>query len=184
LSQAGIINVAGGGGGGAPIQSITTDDGTAIPVANNIQLFGRDTTEDDDDGIRTNNDPNGSQTIYVELTNRVQGTGTSTAGSNADLITFPLSANSVYRFNIDVTGKSIAGDFIGEGVGYTVFASARRIGGGAVIISSPFQDNDEDTNLTSSTISFIASGNDVILRAVGTATETMIYNAVGYYVVI
>lgn len=41
MSQAGIINVAGGGGGGSPIQTITGDTGGAItPSANNINLVG------------------------------------------------------------------------------------------------------------------------------------------------
>lgn len=41
MSQAGILNVAGGGGGGSPIQTLTGDSGGAVPpTANNINILG------------------------------------------------------------------------------------------------------------------------------------------------
>lgn len=41
MSQAGILNVAGGGGGGSPVQTLTGDTGGAVPpTANNINLIG------------------------------------------------------------------------------------------------------------------------------------------------
>lgn len=41
MSQAGIINVAGGGGGGSPIQTLTGNTGGAVPpTANNINIVG------------------------------------------------------------------------------------------------------------------------------------------------
>ena len=41
MSQAGVINVAGGGGGGSPIQTLTGNSGGAVPpTANNINVVG------------------------------------------------------------------------------------------------------------------------------------------------
>lgn len=41
MSQAGIINVAGGGGGGSPVQTLTGNTGGAVPpTANNINVVG------------------------------------------------------------------------------------------------------------------------------------------------
>jgi hypothetical protein len=41
MSQAGILNIAGGGGGGSPVQTLTGDSGGAIPPsANNINILG------------------------------------------------------------------------------------------------------------------------------------------------
>lgn len=41
MSQAGIVNVAGGGGGGSPVQTLTGNAGGAIPpTANNINTLG------------------------------------------------------------------------------------------------------------------------------------------------
>ncbi len=41
MSQAGILNVAGGGGGGSPVQTLTGDTGGPVPpTLNNINLIG------------------------------------------------------------------------------------------------------------------------------------------------
>lgn len=41
MSQAGILNVAGGGGGGSPVQTLTGDSGGAVPPSgNNINILG------------------------------------------------------------------------------------------------------------------------------------------------
>ena len=50
-----------------PDQFTVDVNGPAVPVANNLNLYGRDSTSNDLDGIRTNNDPNGSDTVYIEL---------------------------------------------------------------------------------------------------------------------
>lgn len=42
MSQAGIINIAGGGGGGSPIMTITGNDGVPTPpTANNVNIVGQ-----------------------------------------------------------------------------------------------------------------------------------------------
>jgi len=41
VSQAGVINVAGGGGGGAPVQTLTGNSGGPVPpTGNNIKIIG------------------------------------------------------------------------------------------------------------------------------------------------
>src|SRR6185437_13600625 len=41
MSQAGIINIAGGGGGGSPVQTLTGNTGGPVPpTANNINIVG------------------------------------------------------------------------------------------------------------------------------------------------
>ena len=86
--------------------SFVTDDGTAIPVANTLNLLARDTTDNDVDGIRTKADPSGGDDLYVELTNRVQGTATVVGATTGDIITFDLGASAaVYRFHLQVTAR-------------------------------------------------------------------------------
>lgn len=167
-----------------------TQDGNAVPAANILIVSADDTTSNDNDGIRTVGGGNGTpptlaNEVRIEFTNRLQGSQTSTNASNADIITFSLGASvAVYRFEFHVTGRSTAGAAVGQGVGYTVFGSARTDGATATVIKTAFQDNDEDVPLEGATMSFISSGNTIILRAVGIGGETIVYNAVGYYVVI
>ena len=158
--------------------SFTTDvNGPAVPVANILILAGNDTTDNDIDGLRTNGSGN---TVTFELTNRFYGTATSTNGSNADLITFSLGATAaVYRFEFKVAGRETT---TGQGVGYSLFASFRTDGITATAIQTAFIDADED--IAGASLTMIASGNNVILRATSSGVTTIIYAAVGYYVII
>lgn len=162
----------------------TTGPGTAVPAANVLQILGRDTTQSSTYGIRTDADPNNGNIVYTELTNRVRGTGTAVGAVTADLITFDLGASvAVYRFSIVVAGRVTAGT-IGDGVGYTIDGSIRTDGAAATVISTPDIDADEDASVSGALISFIASGNNMIVRATGAAGSTITYNAVGTYIVI
>jgi hypothetical protein len=169
---------------------IQADSGNqATASAHIIIINSDDSTTNNANGITTlagvTDSLLGNQ-VKILLTNRLQGTATSTNASNADIITFALdgAASKVYRASFEVAGKSTAGGFVVEGVGYTVNASFSTDGASASIIGTPYSDTDEDTNLTGCTISVVASGNNIILRAVGIALKTIQYSAVGHYVVI
>lgn len=167
--------------GGSPSipTNFVADSGSATPAANTLNILGNDTTADNANGISTSGS---GSTITVLLTNRLQGTGSAVGAVTADLITFPLSASAaVYRFQFYVAGRDTTS---GDGVGYTVFGSARTTGAAATIISTPFVDTDEDASLTTSDLTIVASGNSVILRATGVAGQTINYSAVGTYVVV
>ena len=162
-----------------PIQ-FTTDDGIAVPAANNLDLLGDDSTDNDVDGIRT---VAAGDTVTIELTNRLQGTATSTTGSNADIVTFALDVvPKVYRFKFDVAGRETT---TGDGVGYTIFASYKTDGATATIIQTEFKDADEDAALATANVTLTTDGaNSVILRGTSTLTTTILYSAVGSYIVI
>jgi len=184
MSQAGVLNI-GGSTPSIPTSFLTDNLTSATPAANILTVAGGSSSANVANGIATS--ASGS-TVTVSLTNRLQGTGTSTAGSTSDLITFTLSSvpatTFIYRFTFYIAGKSTAGIAAGSGVGYTVFATAKTDGSASSIIKTIFSDSDEDTALSSALINLVASGNNIILRATGVATETISYSAVGEYVVV
>lgn len=182
MSQAGANN--NGSSSSGPLNQLTPDTGAAVtPVAGNINVFGKTVNTNNSNGIQTAN--GGAGELDVRLTNRVTGTATVVGAVTGDIITFDLGASAaVYRFSILVAGRDTAGASSGLGIGYTVDGSARTDGATAAIISTPDIDSDEDSALSAALISFIASGNNVILRATGVAGETLSYRAVGTYVVV
>ena len=167
MSQAGLVNNSTTTNPSIPT-TFTEDSGSAVPVANNINIFGDTTIETTGSG----------DTVTISF--RFSGTGTSTNGSNADLITFPLAATpTVYRFHFEVAGRETT---TGDGVGYTLFSSFKTDGVTATAIQTPFIDADED--IAGASLTMVASGNNVILRANSSGTTTITYHAVGYYTAI
>lgn len=165
-----------------PTSFITDDATTAIPAANILNVFGADTSENDLDGIRTTADPDNGNNLYIQLTNRLQGTATSTNASVEDLITHDLGLTAaVYRFEFKVAGRETT---TGDGVGYSIFATAKTDGVASTIVSTTFIDADEDAALLLSDIDLVSSGNDVILQFTGVAATTINLSAVGSYVVV
>lgn len=177
--------VSSSGGGPLPPtvpQEFVTDDGTAIPAANSLNVNGGSTSDPNDNGIETRANPNLSDNLEILLTNRLTGTATSVNASTEDIVTFTLVAtDACYRFEFFITGRDTA---TGEGVGYTMFASARTDGAAATVVATPFLDNDEDASLITATVGMIASGNDVILQVTGVAGQTITYKTVGSYVAV
>ena len=161
--------------------SFTADDSNiAIPDSNNLNVFARDTIEDNANGIQTTADPNNSDNLYIELTNRVYGTASVTGAVTGDIITFDLGASAaVYRFILYVTGRDTA---TGDGVGFTLDGSIRTDGASATVIGSPDKRSDEDASLNAGLMNFVASGNNLVLRATGVAGQTISYVAYGYYI--
>lgn len=170
--------------GGSPSvpTSFTTDDGTGIPAANNLNLLARDTTENDIDGIRSKADPNNGDNVYIELTNRLQGSGTAIGAATADLITFDLGASAaVYRFTFIVAGRDTG---TGEGATYNVLGAMRTDGVTATEISIDIDNEAEDAALVDAEIDLLASGNNAVLRVTGVAGQNISFQAVGSYVVV
>ncbi len=162
--------------------SFVTDDGTAIPALNILNVNGIDSTENNSNGIITRATPASGNVLQVVLTNRLAGTGTSTNASVLNLSTLTLGSSAgVYRFQFDISGRDTVS---GDGIGYTVFASAKTNGVTGTIISTPFIDNDEDASLVAASADFVASGNTVILQVTGVAGRTINYSSVGSYVVV
>ncbi len=180
MSQAGLINS--GGSGPLPptvATSYVTDiNSPAIPAGNLLNVPGGSVTTDNVNGIQTDGS-SGSNTLTVELTNRMTGSGTSTNGSTVTLIDFPLTNNQSYRFTFDVIGRDTTS---GDTYGYKIFATVKRIAGVSTIIDTPFDDSDEDNDAAS--LDIVISGNDVHVDATGVTGTTIIYKAVGTYVVV
>lgn len=178
MSQAGHFSVA--SSPSVPTSFVTDVGGPAVPVANVLNILGNDTTVNNANGIRTND---GGNTVTVELTNRLQGTVTTVGAVTSDAITFALdSVNpAVYHFDFIVCGRDTG---TGDGIGYSVNATARTDGAAATMIQTPDISSDEDTSLAAASVDVVASANNIILQLTGVVGQTINFSAVGTYVVV
>lgn len=180
MSQAGIINTAGGPVPPAVPTSFVTDlNSPAIPIANVLNVLGNDTTANNNNGIQTDGS-SGSNTLTVQLTNRLQGSGTTVGAVTADLITFNLGAvPGAYNIEAKVIGFNSTGP---SSTGFTVIGTVTTTGAAATIVPIPDETFVDDVALITADIDFIASGNNFIVRATGVVGLSINWLVVANYV--
>jgi len=180
MSQAGIINTSSGPVPPTVATSYVTDvNSPAIPAANVLNVFGNDTTINNVNGIQTDGS-SGSNTLTVQLTNRLQGTGSTVGAVTTDLVTFSLGATPA-TYVIEANFAAFE-PTTPAGAGYSLFGTVRTTGAAASLVGTPDKINNENAALTSCNADIVVSANNVILRVTGTAGLTVDWAVVGYYV--
>ena len=176
MSQAGIISIS-----AAPLppdvpSSFTTDDGVAVPVANNLNVLGADTSDNNNNGISTEGT---GDTVTVLLTNRLQGTGSTIGAVDTDIVTFPLGVTpATYVFKISIAGFEPTTP---AGCIYSIEGGVRTDGATATVIGTPDKIANEEAALIACNANLVASGNSAVIRVTGTAGLTVTWKTVTYY---
>ena len=161
------------------VLQITADEnGTVVAAANNINLYGGFTSDNDEDGIRVYGDA-GGDTGTIQLTNRLYG-GTSTIDdSTADAITFTLPAdNAVYIFEYKVAAKNVTD---GTGAAFSLFAAVRSDGATATKIGVTDKIKNAEGAMVDANADVAVLGNDVILQVTGLAGKNITWTGLGSY---
>ena len=167
--------------GGSPAipTSFVTDSGTAIPVANTLNIKARDTNENNDNGIRTKADPNGSDDLFIELTNRITGTITTTDATPTTLITLPLGAVAgTYIVEGDLTAYNTTDV---AGASYTFVGAAVTDGATATEIGVENKNVFEQPAMTAADFALGVTGNDAFIQVTGIAGKTINWSALFTY---
>lgn len=149
--------------------SFVTDDGTATPAANIINVV---TEGDGALGIETSA-PGSSNTILITLTGFTAGTGTTVGATTADLIT--VTPTDLKSFSIQsivsgydlINNETIGGELLGVG----------RKSGAVTIVGTPDKTAEADVGLSTGSYDLIASGATFIVRATGVAGRTITWAA-------
>lgn len=177
MSQAGVNNTS-ISPPAVPLQFTTDVNSPAIAVANNLNILGDETSDYNISGIQTDGG-SGSDTVTVQLTNRISGGGSTTDGSTFDAVTFTLPASEgVYVFEILVAaydqttpsggGWSLFGAVFTDGVTATLCDTVDKVVNAQVAL------NDADATLST-------SGNDVIVQVTGVVGLDITWSAYGTY---
>jgi hypothetical protein len=158
---------------------VTDVNSPAIPAANILNVLGNDTTANNNNGIRTDGS-SGSNTLTVQLTNRLQGTGTTVGATTADLVTFSLGATpGAYNFELKVIGFDAVTP---SATGFTTLGTMRTTGAAATLVATPDETVVEDVAMISADVDMVASANNLIIRVTGVAGLTIDWNVVATYV--
>jgi len=159
----------------------TADDATvAIPAANNLNVLSRDTTENNNNGIQTTADPNASDNLYIELTNRISVTATtSDGGGQTQAVTvFTPNNGTALNFECNFIGYDAINN---EAAGGDQQGLARKSGGVVTIIGTNDSFDQSDAGLNAVDWNVIASGADLQAQFVGIAGRTITWKATFTY---
>ena len=180
MSQAGIINTSSGPVPPAVPTSFVTDDGTAIPALNILNVLGVDSTENNDNGILTRSNPNLSNNLDVVLSNRITGTVTTIDATPTIISTFPLGATpGVYTFDVQIAGYDVTDT---AGIGYFIEGSIRTTGAAGVVIGTPDKVINEEAATVTCDANLIVSGNNAIVQVTGIAGKTINWRVLSIYI--
>ena len=166
-----FVNQGGSSGPTVPTQ-FTTDDGTAIPSSNNLNVLGGS-------GIDTYANPDMSENLYIEIKNSCTSTGQTIGAVTDDLCTTTLSSAGTYTFDYRIAAWETGGT---AGSGYSMNATVRSDGVTATLIGTSDGFIHEDASLVDADVQIIVSGNDAILRVTGVAGLTINWGAFSVYI--
>lgn len=158
-------------------QYTASDATTAVPAANNLNLFAVDSTTNNDNGITST--ASGS-TVTTLLTNRIQNTGSTNGAVNLDVTSFSLGATpAVFTFETRVsafTALTVAGG------GWSLFGAVRTDGITATLVPSTDKIESKEAAILAADVNYAVSGNSFVVRVTGVAGVTDLnWSSVGLY---
>lgn len=162
-----------------PTSFVTDINSPSVPIANVENIIGGFVSTDTSAGIQTDGS-SGSNTITIELTNRLRGTGTTVGLTTIALITFPLGATpGTYVIDANISGYEAT---VPAGAGYSLFGSVRTNGVTAVLVDTPDKIDNAELAISSSEADLTVSGNNAIISVSGSVGFSINWVAVATYV--
>ncbi len=174
-----IKNLASGPVPPAVATSFVTDvNSPAIPDLNILNVPGGTTTANVANGIRTDGS-SGSNTLTIQLTNRLAGAVVTTNATPTTLLTFPLGvAAGSYFFTVTMSAYDRTDTATG---GYEVYGTFRTDGVTAVLVGDSDSIVHEDPALVAVDFEFVASANNALFQVTGIAAKTISWVALLTY---
>lgn len=162
-----------------PTSFVTDVNSPAIPALNILNEVGGTTSTNNNNGIQTDGS-SGSNTLTIQLTNRVPGSVTTANSTPTTLSTFALGVTpGVYNFDIQVAGYDITDT---AGVGYFISGSVRTTGAAAVLVGTPDKITNEEASTTACDANLIVSGNNAIVQVTGINAKTINWRSLSQYI--
>lgn len=167
MSQAGILNIAGGGGGGSPIFTITGNSGGPIPAtANNINIIGVG-------GVNLSGNAGTSTLTVTSGDNILSGTATTSDGAGQTQVlnvNIPVPNNSAISIRVNLVGMDTT-NFIS--VGGEILATATNKAGTVSFDGLPDETLNKNPALNAASFTAVVSGTNLQVQVIGVAGRTM-----------
>jgi|ERR1700754_4522317 len=146
--------------------------------ANNINIFAEETTANVLVGIQTRGDAAGN-TIWVQLTNRIQGFISTNDATPTTIITFPMGATpGVYKFDGNIEAFNTT-DVAGAAYGFQI--AIRTTGAAGTVIGVSFDDDFEEAAMAAANFTVTASGNNYLVQVIGIAGKAIDWRCLTTY---
>ncbi len=160
--------------------SFVTDDGTAIPLANVLNVNGLTSTDNNTNGIKTAANPDLSKFLEIQLTNRIIGSATTSdgLGQSQILFTFPLAAAGTYLFYTRIVGFNTTANLSAAYASYRAF---RTDGVTPVLISANTTFESEEGAMSGVLVANGFTGNSATLTVTGIAANTISWTSLTEY---
>lgn len=161
-----------------PTSFVTDVNSPAVPAANILNVPGGSVTTNNNNGIQTDGS-SGSNTLTIELTNRITGSLTTTDATPTAIATFALGATpAVFTFDIQIACLNLTAV---NGDGYFISGTARTDGATATLCGTPDKIINEEV-ADAADANMVVSGNNVVIQATGIASVTHHWRTVATYV--
>lgn len=160
--------------------SFETDvNSPAVPVGNQLDVFGGSVTANNLNGIRTDGS-SGGDTLTIQLTNRYQQS-TTTIGAAASTVTILAALTAgTYVFDMSIAAYATSGGPAGNG--YTIVGAIRSNGVTATLLSNQQVDSFEDNVVANAALG--VSGNNAVVTVTGVVGVNFDWNISGTYIVV
>lgn len=117
---------------------------------------------------------------FVSVMDSMAGSGTTVGDTTVDLITIPLGGTpKTFTIRSQISGFSASAG--SDGAGFEMVGMAMTNGATATVLGVPNIIGNESANLVSTDVQFVASGNNIIIRAEGTLGFTVVWAARARY---
>ncbi len=156
--------------------SFVTDAGTAIPIANILNVLTSDAATNNDNGIA---DTGTGNTVTIQLTNRLTGTITTADDTTTTVIAFGMGATPG-TFYVSGNVQAFAGS-IPASASFSFTGGYRTDGVTAVELGTEYHDPFQDVSLITTDITLSTVGNNILLNVIGVAATSINWNSLLEY---
>lgn len=176
-----MSNITKQGTGGTPVippevpTSFDTNNGTAIPESNFLIVHGNSSNENNDLGIVTTGSGN---KVDIVLTNRLQGSTSTTDNSANAIITFFPTLVGTYVLEARIAAFNTADSI---GAGYSLFATFRFDGSACTLCGTPDKIVNEEGAMSACNVYMLTGGTTASIMVIGYVGSSISWNAVSLY---